>query len=87
METTTSYAAPVRDGAMSYKEWALTLFLTSIPVVGLILLFVWAFSESENIHKRNFAKGALLLMLIFAILWVLFFVFFGGMAFLGSAFS
>ena len=68
--------------AMSYKEWALTIFLASLPVVGFILILVWAFDGSTNIHKKNWAKGNLLIMVIAMIMIFSFLFLFGGMAIL-----
>lgn len=69
---------------LNYKEWALTIFITGIPLVGIIMLLVWAFSEETNIHKKNWAKGNLLLMLIVLIIIAIFIFFFGGLAMLAS---
>ena len=69
---------------MSYKEWALTIFISSLPLIGFIMLLVWAFGDEANIHKKNWAKGSLLLALI-AFIMVFFFLFvFGGIAMLAS---
>jgi hypothetical protein len=69
---------------MSYKEWALTIFISSLPLIGFIMLLVWAFGDDANIHKKNWAKGSLLLALI-AFIMVFFFLFvFGGIAMLAS---
>ena len=69
---------------MSYKEWALTIFISSLPLIGFIMLLVWAFGDDANIHKKNWAKGSLLLALI-AFIVVFFFLFvFGGIAMLAS---
>ena len=69
---------------MSYKEWALTIFISSLPLIGLIMLLVWAFGDDANIHKKNWAKGSLLLALI-AFIMVFFFLFvFGGIAMLAA---
>jgi len=65
---------------ISVKEWALTVFLSSLPIVGFILLLVWAFSDNTNIHKKNWAKGTLLIYIIGLILAFMFFFFFGGLA-------
>jgi len=68
------------SSVMSTKEWALTIFLSSLPLIGFILLIVWAFDSNTNIHKKNWAKGSLLIVLI-GILFVLSFLFlFGGLA-------
>jgi hypothetical protein len=69
---------------MSYKEWALTIFISSLPLIGFIMLLVWAFGDDGNIHKKNWAKGSLLLALI-ALIMVFFFLFvFGGIAMLAA---
>ncbi len=41
-------------------DWVLTIFLTCIPCVGLILLFVWAFGSDANKSKSNWAKAQLI---------------------------
>ncbi len=41
-------------------DWVLTIFLTCIPCVGLILLFVWAFGNGTNKSKSNWAKAQLI---------------------------
>ena len=69
---------------MSYKEWALTIFLSSLPIIGFILVLIWAFHSGTNINKKNWAKGALLLMAIYFIVAMLFLFMFGGLALLGS---
>ena len=72
------------SNVMSYKEWALTVFISSLPLIGFIMLLVWAFGDDANIHKKNWAKGSLLLALI-ALIMVFFFLFvFGGIAMLAS---
>lgn len=46
--------------------------LTSIPLVGLILLFVWSFGGSVNLNKKNFARAMLILSVIGVILSIIF---------------
>ncbi|WP_417873113.1 hypothetical protein [Xanthomarina gelatinilytica] len=69
---------------MSYKEWALTIFLASIPLIGFILVLVWAFDSTTNIHKKNWAKGNLLIMILAFVLIFMFIFLFGGLAMLAS---
>ncbi|MCU7496237.1 MAG: hypothetical protein HF314_16140 [Ignavibacteria bacterium] len=45
-------------------DWFLTLFITAIPLIGLIMLFVWAFGGGANENKSNWAKAMLLWILI-----------------------
>ena len=69
-------SAPV----MSLGDWIITLIVLAIPLVNIVMLFVWAFSSGTNPNKANFCKAYLILALV-AI--VLFFIF-GGMAFMSA---
>ncbi len=69
---------------LSAKEWALTIFISGLPLVGLIMLLIWAFSEETNIHKRNWAKGSLILMLVVLAIMFVFLFLFGGIALISS---
>lgn len=40
------------------------MFLLCIPIVGFILLLVWAFSSSTNLNRKNFARASLIWGLI-----------------------
>jgi uncharacterized membrane protein YdcZ (DUF606 family) len=60
----------------SVGDWMLTLLVTSIPLVGLIMLFILAFSQTENESKRNWARAILLWSLIGVVVGVLFFFLF-----------
>ncbi len=61
---------------MSVGDWLITMIVTSIPIVGLIMLLVWAFSSGTNESKKNWAKAALIFYVIMGVLW---FVFLGSM--------
>lgn len=77
---------PVTNSAptMSTKDWVITLLISYIPIVGFIMLFVWAFGSNENPNKANWAKATLIW---FAIAMVFVFLFWGAImaAFLGGA--
>ncbi len=47
---------------MTLGDWVVTLLLLFIPLVNIVLLFVWAFSSDTNINKKNFAKAQLIFM-------------------------
>jgi hypothetical protein len=68
---------------ISAKEWALNIFLASLPIAGLILLLVWAFSDAKSFKEQqrsNWAKGKLILALIALAAVLIFFFVFGGLA-------
>lgn len=56
------------------KDWMITLLLTFIPVVNIVMYFVWAFSKGENPNKANWAKANLIWAAIFIGLAILLFV-------------
>jgi len=64
---------------MSVKDWIITLLITYIPLVGLIMLLVWAFDSSTHPNKKNFAKASLIWMLIWIVLAIIFFALFASM--------
>ena len=38
---------------VSVKDWIITILITAIPLVGLIMLFVWAFGDGAQPSKKN----------------------------------
>lgn len=46
---------------MSVGQYVLMLILTGIPLIGIILLFVWAFGGNVNANKQNYARAVLIL--------------------------
>ncbi len=45
---------------MSIKDWFITILIASIPIVGFVMLLVWAFDKNINVNKANWAKANLL---------------------------
>ena len=54
---------------MSIKDWIITYLILSVPLVGFIMMFVWAFDSSTNDTKKTWSKAMLIWMAIsFAVL-------------------
>ncbi|WP_411345766.1 hypothetical protein ACE3MZ_07160 [Paenibacillus sp. WLX1005] len=66
-----------RAGVLSVKDWMITLLLLAIPVVNIVMLFVWAFGNSAPLSKSNYAKATLLWAAIWIVLYIIFFAIFG----------
>lgn len=49
-------------------DWAITLFVVNLPLVGIIMLFVWAFGNQYNQTRANFAKGYLIITLVWIVI-------------------
>ena len=62
---------------MSVKDWLITLLLMAIPVVGIVLLFVYAFGNNENENKKNWAKAQLIMLAIVFALVIFVLIIFG----------
>lgn len=69
---------------VSLGDWIITLFVLCIPIVNIVMLFVWGFADGTNPSKRNFCRAYLIWMLIGIVLFVLFLIM-GGMAALMGA--
>ena len=54
---------PLKE-VVTFGEWMLTMLLMCIPLVNLVLLFVWGFGSNTKYSKANWAKASLLWMAI-----------------------
>lgn len=52
-----SYNANTQE--MTVGQWVLTIFLSGLSIVGLILLFIWAFGDTPQ-PKKNYARAMLI---------------------------
>jgi len=66
---------------VSVKEWLGSMLLLCIPIVNLVLVFVWAFGNGTKISKSNFFKAYLLLMLISIVISIVLGIVFGASIF------
>ncbi len=67
--------APVHSGqreseTLSIGNYICMFLLMCIPLVGIILLFVWAFGDT-NWNRKNFARAALIMSAIALLLWII----------------
>lgn len=68
---TPSQPAPDKN-EMTTGRYLACLILFAIPVVGLVMMFVWGFGSGENVHRRRLARAALLFVALLLVLCVLF---------------
>ena len=58
---------------MSIGDWIITFIVTAIPLVGFIMLFVWAFGDGTHPSKKTWAQAYLIIMAVFIVLMIIFF--------------
>ena len=69
------------DQVVKTGDWVLTLLICAIPIVGFIMLFVWAFGGGTNPSKANWAKAALIWIAISICFGIFLLVIFGAALF------
>ncbi len=52
-----------REAVHSIGKWIMTILLTSLPTVGIIMLFVWAFADGSR-NRQNYCRAMLILRAI-----------------------
>jgi hypothetical protein len=65
------------DKPMSVLQYLGMFVLLAIPILGIILVFKWAFGKSVNTNKRNYSRAVLIMFLIMFILSIVFSVIYG----------
>lgn len=56
----------------SLGDWIINVLITKIPLVGFIMLIVWAMDKDIDPNKANWAKAELIVKLIGIVLVILF---------------
>lgn len=51
--------------------------LFAIPIVGIIMLFVYAFGSNTNVNLKNYARSFLIMMLIIIAIYIVLFIILG----------
>ena len=59
---------------MTVGDWLLTYLTLVIPIVNIVMPFIWAFSSNTNVHKSTWAKALLIWFAILFTLYILVFV-------------
>ncbi|MDD4495870.1 MAG: zinc ribbon domain-containing protein [Eubacteriales bacterium] len=64
----TQKVAPV----LSVGQYIVMMIVFAIPIVNIIMLFVWGFGDSVNPNKKNYCRAALIMAAIGIVLSILF---------------
>lgn len=74
------YIAPEAELApvLKFGDWLLMLIISLIPIVNVIVLFIWALDSTGNPNRRGFARAMLLLIGVYCALMVFYFGYIAG---------
>jgi len=61
-----------KDKPVSFLNWFGSQLLMFVPYVGLIMLFIWAFSNSTPPSKKNWARATLIFVGVLAVFMILY---------------
>lgn len=64
---------------VSIGEWMITLLIMTLPLINVIMLFIWAFSGNSNISKANWAKATIIWGVIIIAVYLFFILLLGGL--------
>ena len=67
----------LNERPISIGNWLISLILVSIPLVNIVMLLVWAFSDGTSESKANWAKASLIFLVLSTFVTVMFWVIFG----------
>ena len=68
METAGVSTPGSRYQPMTIGDWIVTFIISYIPLVGFIMLFVWAFGDGTHPSKKTWAQAALIMVVVMIIL-------------------
>ncbi|WMI81624.1 hypothetical protein [Anaerotignum sp. MB30-C6] len=66
---------PSKDGSnapLSLGDYMFIGLILMIPIVNLIVLFIWAFDKYGNLNRKNLAKAGLIYLGIFTVMTIVF---------------
>lgn len=63
---------------LSVGQYILMFIVFAIPLVNIIMMFVWGFGSEPNLNRKNFARATLILAAVGIVLWIIFAVALGG---------
>lgn len=59
-----SYQTPGIENEVTVKDWLLTMLILCVPIVNIVMIFVWAFGGGSKPSKSNFFKAMLVWVVI-----------------------
>jgi len=67
--TTNLNSNSFKDKPLTVGEFIITFILMGIPLIGFIMMLVWAFGSETNTNKKNLARAVLIMGVIIGVLY------------------
>ena len=67
-----SYAAQQANPPLSVGQYLGMYLLMCVPILNIVLLFMWAFGSAVNLNKKNYARAVLILFAVSVVIWIIF---------------
>lgn len=64
-------SASKTSNEMTVGDWLITMLIMIIPIVNIVMLFVWGFGNADP--RRNYARASLIWMAISIVLAIIFY--------------
>jgi len=68
----------VSSETVSLGDWIVTMILSGIPIVGLIMILVWAFGGGAKPSKKNYARALIIMAIVGIVLSIIISILFAG---------
>ena len=66
------YGVVKNQSVVSILDWIVTFIIMILPIVNIVMLFVWAFGGNTSESKANWAKARLIVWLIGTVVAIFF---------------
>ena len=55
---------------MSIWQFLLMFIILAVPILNIVMLFVWAFGSKANLNKKNLSRAYMIIFVVMIILWI-----------------
>ena len=65
-----AYPGQPASEPLSVGQYIGMFLLLCVPLLNIILLFVWSFGGSVNLNRKNFARASLIFSAVMLVIWI-----------------
>ena len=56
------------------SDYLIMSLLSCVPIAGIVVMLIWAFSSGVNVNRRNYSRAYLILAAVGVVLYILFLI-------------